>query len=533
MSQPPASPSSAGPRRSTALVVALVLTLVAVVVLAGAGAWWVLSGDDDPETERSASSQPAPPEPEGELPAAPEGLAAFYDQELTWEECGNSECTDLTVPLDYAEPDGETIELAVLRLPARDRENRVGQLVVNPGGPGASGVEIAEVGALVLGTDLSRSYDTVGFDPRGVGESEPITCSTEALDEFLAFDASPDDQAEVEQGAALTQALGEDCVKESGVITEHASTVETVRDMDVLRAALGEPELDYLGFSYGTKLGSTYAELFPDNVGRMVLDGAVGPDIDIRENALGQATGFQTALDAYLADCVEQGECPLGDSVEQGQQTILDFVEERDDDPLPTDSDRELTSGLAYGGVVQAMYAEQLWPVLTEALAAGLDGDGAPLLSLADQYSSRTDEGYSSNLLSAFFMIQCLDLGPTGVPASEVPESFAEFDEASPTFGRSFAYALSSCEDWPVESAIEPPTTTGAGAPPIVVIGTTRDPATPYFWAVDLAEALESGVLVTRDGDGHLGFNRGNECVDSAVIDYLLEGTVPDDGLEC
>lgn len=529
MSQP-----SPGPRRrSTALVVALVLALVAVVVLAGAGAWWVLRDDGRSEAEESSSSQPAAPEPADEAPGGPEELSAFYDQELAWEECGNSECAELTVPLDYAEPDGETIEIAVLRVPARDRENRIGQLVINPGGPGASGVEYAKLGALALGTDISRSYDIVGFDPRGAGSSEPITCSTEALDEFLAADTSPDDPAEVEEIRALTAALGEDCVEQSGIITEHASTVEAVRDMDVLRAALGETELDFLGFSYGTKLGSTYAELFPETVGRMVLDGAVGPDIGIRENALGQATGFQAALDAYLADCIEQGDCPLGDSVQEGQQALLDFVEDRDDDPLPTNSDRELTSGLAYGGVVQAMYSEQLWPVLTDALGSALEGDGAALLALADQYSSRAEDGYESNLLSAFFMIQCLDVGPTGVPASEVPESFEEFDEASPTFGRSFVYSLSSCEDWPVESAIEPPTTTGAGAPPIVVIGTTRDPATPYSWAVDLADALESGVLITRDGDGHTGFNQGNECVDSAVVDYMIEGTVPEDGLEC
>lgn len=527
---PPAQP---GPRRSTtAIVVGLVVGLVAVVALAGAGAWWLLRDDGDGSAAPSGPAQ-APPEPSDELPPSPEGLERFYDQQLAWTECGSSECSELTVPLDYEDPDGETIEIAVLRVPARDRDDRLGQLVVNPGGPGASGIQLAQAGALAFGADISRSYDIVGFDPRGVGETEPITCSTEVLDEFLAFDPSPDTPAEVEEITGLIDSLGADCVEESGEITEHATTVETVRDMDVLRNAFGEPELDFFGYSYGTELGSTYATLFPDTVGRMVLDGAVGPNLDLEGNALGQATGFQIALDAYLEDCVSGGECPVGDTVEEGQRTISAIVEERDEDPLPTGSDRELTSGLAYTGVISALYVQQFWPALTEALAAALDGDGEGLLGLADQYSTRGDDGYATNLLSAFYMISCLDDEDSGVPASEVPSRFAEFEEVSPVFGRSFAYALSSCEDWPAQSDVVAPEITGAGAAPIVVIGTTRDPATPYFWAVDLAEALESGVLVTRDGDGHTGFNQGNECVDDAVRDYLLEGTVPEDDLEC
>ena len=439
----------------------------------------------------------------------------------------------MTVPLDYEEPDGKTITLAVLRVRATDRAERVGQLVVNPGGPGASGVSYAAAGSRAFGNTLARYFDIVGFDPRGVGESTPLECAdTKLTDEFLSVDPDPDTPAEVADLERLTREFGEGCVSKSGDLARHMSTVEAVKDMDILRAALGERQLDYLGASYGTLIGSTYADLFPTRVRRMVLDGAVDPSLPFAKLALGQAHGFEVALRAYLQDCVDNGDCVVGDTVAAGASRIRQLFDEIDARPLQTSSGRALTEGLAYLGTVYPLYNETLWPTLTVALKQAMNGSGNILLLLADQYASRGPDSYKDNSIAALNAVNCLDHSDS-VPFSEVPKYFAEFDKASPTFGRAGAYTLTACDAWPVKSGKVTTAIDAEGAPPIVVIGTTRDPATPYEWAVSLARQLDSGVLVSRDGDGHTGFQRGNQCVDQAVRDYLVAGTVPDDGLSC
>ena len=305
--------------------------------------------------------------------------------------------------------------------------------------------------------------------------------------------------------------------------------------MDVLRAALGESQMLYFGASYGTKLGATYADLFPDKVGRMVLDGAVDLSIDARQLSLEQAGGFEVALRSYVQNCVDEGDCFLGDTVDDGLGT----------DPGPdrrhrrgAAADRDRTAALEVGnafyGLVAPLYNRDYWSILDQALEMALDdGDGTLLLRLSDFYESRNDDGtYSDNSAEAILAINCLD-DPYSVTADQVPDQIPAFEEASPTFGDVFAWGLVSCHGVQAQATETAGTIDAAGAAPIVVVGTTRDPATPYQWAVHLADQLESGVLVSRDGDGHTGYNSGNDCVDEAVEDYLVDGTVPQDGLEC
>lgn len=514
-----------------------VVALVAVLALLLSGVVAVLAslGEEDAPAGRSSgpAALPPTPPPPGATDAPRAALQRFYDQELSWVPCRDGfDCATLTVPLDYRRPGDATIDLALLRVPAGDPDARVGSLVVNPGGPGAPGTDYAASGQ--FGATLSDRFDIVGFDPRGTGDSAPVDCLSDAeLDAYLAADPSPDDPAEVEQVLANTRRMLEGCQQRSGEVAAHVSTVEAARDLDVLRAALGEPGLLYLGASYGTSLGATYAELFPAKVGRLVLDGAIDPTATGREVNLAQAQGFERALRSYVTDCVDGGDCYLADSVEAGLDRISSFLDEVDGAPLPTADGRELTEGLAFLGIITPLYQRDYWPLLDEGLERALDGDGSVLATLADAYASRNPDGtYLDNSAEAIAAINCLD-DPSTTPVEDVPAALPDFEEVSPTLAREFVWSILGCVGMPVRAAEEPPVIHAEGAAPIVVVGTTRDPATPYEWAVALADQLESGVLVSRDGDGHTGFNSGNACVDEAVESYLVDGTVPEDGLSC
>jgi pimeloyl-ACP methyl ester carboxylesterase len=325
--------------------VAVALAVCAPFVLAGCDA---LSSDDPalPEPSLSASPvQPADPEKDAEP-----DLTRYYEQELDWERCGGNDCAELEVPLDYADPDGETITLEVLRVRARDKDRRVGSLVVNPGGPGRSGIDYAANAAAYFGPELQRAFDIVGFDPRGVGRSTPLDCLSDSqLDVLVAADPDPDTAAEIARSDRLVRRLGRGCLDRSGALAEHMSTTEAARDIDVLRAALGDSRLSYFGASYGTFLGATYAELFPDRVGRMVLDGALDPSLSLLELNLVQAKGFETALRAYVGHCVDRGGCFLGGSVDVGTRRIRQLLDQVDRQPLAANG-RRLTAGNAVLG---------------------------------------------------------------------------------------------------------------------------------------------------------------------------------------
>ena len=522
-------------------IVAIVVVLGLLVV--GAGVVGVVAARLSSDSS-SAPPAPAPSPSAEESTGEAEGSAAttapdpdlqrFYSQSLDWSSCetASTECARLEVPLDYADPAGETIELALLRVPASG--DRVGSMVVNPGGPGAPGTDYAAAADRVFREPLLNGFDIVGFDPRGTGDSSPVDCLSDSeLDDYLASDPDPDDPAEAAEFAAQVRALGAGCVELSGDLVKHVSTIEAARDMDVLRSAMRDETLTYFGASYGTKLGATYAELFPERVGRFVLDGAVDVSLDTRQLTLEQAAGFETALRAYVENCVETTDgCFLGDSVDEGLATIKGLLTSIEASPLPTSGDRELQVGNAFYGVVAPLYNRDYWFLLSAALKMGLDGRGDSLLQLADLYSSRGPNGFTDNSAEAIFAINCLD-DPTSIPFGQVESQYAEFETASPTFGRTFAWSLTGCRGSQVRTSEETLEIDGAGAAPILVVGTTRDPATPLRWAEALADQLESGVLLRRDGDGHTAYNSGNECVDETIEAYLLEGTVPKDPTDC
>ena len=517
------------------LAILVVIALVAVTFVGVVSAFDQFRDESESSPSDSPSDSPSStvttdPESSG-APSA--DLEPFYSQELDWESCqDDAECATLSVPLDYADAAGETIEVALLKVPARDA--RQGSLVVNPGGPGAPGTQYAAAASRVFREPLLRAFDIVGFDPRGTGESAPVDCLTDdELDDYLASDPNPDTAAEEQEFADFVEAFGEGCAQRSGNAVNHVSTIEAARDMDVLRAALGESTLTYLGASYGTKLGATYAELFPDRVGRLVLDGAVDVSLDNRQLGLEQAAGFETALRSYIENCVDTTEtCFLGDTVDEGLATITDLVTDIESDPLPAADGRELQVGNAFYGIITPLYNRDYWSYLSAALRSALDGDGTALMQLADIYSSRGPEGYTDNSSEAIFAINCLD-DPSAADFEAVEAELPAYEEASPTFGSIFAWSLTSCGGSQGRTTEKPLEIRAEGAAPILVVGTTRDPATPLKWAEALAEQLESGVLLRRDGDGHTAYNSGNECIDTAIESYLLEGTVPADPTDC
>jgi pimeloyl-ACP methyl ester carboxylesterase len=511
-------------------VAAAIALVVVVVLVAGAG---IAIGQRSTD---SAGGGPTPVPPSTGAPAtqAPDpGLARFYDQKLDWNDCSNGhQCAELTVPLDYAHPEGQTIRLALLKVAASGE--RIGSLVVNPGGPGEPGTSFAALGAGQFGEPLLQHFDIVGFDPRGTGRSDPVDClSDQALDAYLGQDPEPSTPAEVASYARAQRAFASGCSRLSGALAGHVSTVESARDMDVLRAALGESTLNYQGSSYGTKLGATYAQLFPHRVGRFVLDGAVDPTIGTLASSVQQAAGFQRALDAYAANCIASSDgCFLGSTVPEVEQKISDLLDQVAQQPLPA-GDRELTAGNAFYGIAVTLYSKAYWVLLSNALRMAMAGDGTGLMVLADAYAARNADGtFQNNSMEAFLDISCLD-DPYGVPASQVPSHYPAFEKASPVFGRVFAWSLTSCNAFTPRAEEKPPVIRAKGAAPIVVIGTTRDPATPYPWAVHLARALDSGVLVTRVGDGHTGYHTGNACIDDLVHAYLVSGVVPKNHTRC
>ncbi|WP_409483882.1 alpha/beta hydrolase [Arsenicicoccus dermatophilus] len=469
------------------------------------------------------------------LPTHSPDLAKFYSQTIDWQKCGRFQCGELLVPVDYDKPTGETIKIALKRQRSTSR-SRAGSLVVNPGGPGASGVDFVGDFAPVLAGNVQRHYDVVSFDPRGVARSHPVTClDPKEMDAFLGQDPTPDDPAEREQMMAQNKKFADACKQRTGDLIGHVSTVEAAKDMDVLRAAIGDPKLNYYGASYGTFLGATYAGLFPKHVGRMVLDGVIDPAQDGKQSALGQAKGFERATRAYVEHCVGTGQCPLGKTVDEAMQGLSDFLKQVDAKPIDARGigTGTLTEGWASLGLALPMYSSELWPDLDQALLAAKQDNGQPLMRLAMQYADRNDDGtYKGNMLQAINAVNCLDR-PTPGGADTFVQEEKDFTAVAPVWGRFMAWGESVCGPWPVKGPGKAEPIKAAGSGPIVVLGTTRDPATPYENSVALAKELDEGVLVTRDGDGHTAYQQGNNCIDRLVDDYLVKDKVPHDGARC
>ncbi|MFD5627126.1 alpha/beta hydrolase [Streptomyces sp. NPDC127072] len=478
------------------------------------------------------------------LPSStPSALSPYYGQKLTWRSCGvpGFECATMKAPLDYAKPTAGDIRLAVSRKKATGPGKRLGSLLVNPGGPGGSAIGYLQSYAGVGYPAAVRArYDMVAVDPRGVARSEPVECLTGSeMDTYTQTDSTPDDEKETDRLVDAFKQFAEGCGEDAPNLLRHVSTVETARDMDMLRAVLGDKKLTYVGASYGTFLGATYAGLFPDRVGRLVLDGAMDPSLGARKLSEGQTAGFETAFQSFAKDCVRQSGCPLGGagtSADQVGKNLKAFFQRLDAAPIPAgDADgRELGEALATTGVIAAMYDEAAWPQLREALTSAMkEKDGAGLLSLSDSYYERDADGEYTNLMYANAAVNCLDLPAAFSRPDEVEKALPSFEKVSPVFGEGLAWASLNCAYWPVKPTGEPRRVEAKGAAPILVVGTTRDPATPYPWAQALASQLSSATLLTYVGDGHTAYGRGSGCIDSTINRYLLRGTPPPKEKRC
>lgn len=499
-------------------------------------------------TDRGAASAPssaAPPEAPSATPStpalpSPALPAALTSQRPDWKRCtpfeggdapgGDWRCATVDVPLDHARPDGDTIEIALIRKKARDTGRRLGSMLFNFGGPGGSGVSILPRAAASYGYGkLNSRYDLVGFDPRGVARSAGVVCRTDKEQEKALRDVDPTPDTAAEEAAFMKDAtdFGAGCAHRSGTVLPHVGTSNAARDMDLIRQVLGDEKLTYFGISYGTELGGTYAHLFPENVGRAVLDAVVDPTADPVGHARNQTTGFQRALENYLED--------RGQDPKAGTRRIARLLERVDRKPLPTDSGRLLNESSAVTGIIAPLYSKGSWPLLTRALDEAEErGRGTLLLRLADSYNGREENGHYDTAGHAQRAISCADSRPRPTVA-EARALLPEFRKLSPVFGPFLAWDTAGwCARWPVAGEHDHPQVSAPGAAPMLVVGTTGDPATPYEGAPKMADALGAGVgvLVTNKGEGHGSYGR-SACVTSTVDAYFLDGKVPTDGTTC
>jgi pimeloyl-ACP methyl ester carboxylesterase len=466
------------------------------------------------------------------------GSASLYSQKIAWRDCGNGfQCGSIQVPLDYAHPTGTLLTLAVIRLPAEGGQ-RKGSLVLNPGGPGGSGVEFARGSARQFGADLRRNFDIVGFDPRGVGQSRPpVRCLTgKQLDQFFQTDTSPDNAAELNALVNISRTWADDCQTRVPKLLPYVGTANAAHDIDLLRAALGDQGLTYYGASYGTYLGAYYAQEFPKHVRALVLDGAIDPRLTAEQINIEQAKGFDTATKAFAADCVKTRDCPLGTgSTRAALGRLAQLFAQADKRPLRNglNDGRIVDESLAELGVAAALYNKQTWPALKLALRNAIDqNDGTTLLRLADLLIERNKDGTYSNQTEANMAVNCVDK-PYDRNLGAWQQQADRAKRAAPLFGQFVVWGTLPCGYWPAQDHTRPAPFSANGAPPIVVVGTTRDPATPYKWAQGLASTLKSGVLLSLDGDGHTAYLQGNPCITTAVDRYLITGTPPRKNTMC
>ena len=489
----------------------------------------------------TASAQTAAPSSDGAA-----GTAGSLEEET---DTATFSCAVITVPLDYANPKGETISIAVKKRAATGGHAQ-GALFINPGGPGDSGVSFAERAGNAFSPDLLNAYDIIGFDPRGVGSSTAITCSSD--DDSSSSTAEPSTSAgataspsagteasggeSYEEWAESTrqsfQELTEQCAShtEPAALLDHVDTVSAARDLDILRALAGQEKLNYLGFSYGTYLASVYAETFPGNTGRMVLDGAIDPSLSLAEQGLGQAKGFEQALRTYVDYCQNSTGCPLSGGTDAGVQQIRDLITSANSTPLPTsDPGRTVAGSDIVAALSEYLYSsEQAWAPLTSALDQAINHrDGSLLAVQEDQAAASKDDGGG-----AFQAVTCLDYPVEGDKTTWAAQ-YEEAERVAPIFGDSSIGIDLACSAWGHNGTQKPAPIHARGAAPILVVGTTGDPATPYSWARSLADQLDSGRLLTWEGNGHTAYGGDAPCVNDAVNTYLLTGTMPDEGLTC
>ena len=506
--------------RATSLIAAAVaLTLV----LSGCATWF------------STDAGPTLSIPTGEQVA--DDLDPFYSQVLQWDDCGDGmQCTEASAPLDYTDPTAGNVSLALIRQVATGGD-RIGSLLVNPGGPGGSGYDFIKDSLDYAADDtLQASFDVVGFDPRGVGRSSAVACyDSSEMDEYVygLTTAERGTDAWIAEVAASSDAFAAACAEQTGPLLGTVDTQSAARDLDLLRAVLGDTQLNYLGFSYGTYLGATYAELFPDKVGRLVLDGAVDPSTSNFEVTKTQAVGFENALRAYLTDCLAGEDCPFRGSVDSAMTTIGALLRSVDASPITATDGRQLGGNALLTAIIYPLYQATAWPQLSIMFDTVLHGSADSAFQFADAYNGRDADGnYTDNSTESFMAINCIDYAYNADPTSMRAEA-AELEAAAPVIGQFMSFGDIGCANWPHKFTGERTEIHADGAAPILVVGTTNDPATPYVWAQQLAAQLSSGTLVTYAGEGHTAYNKSNSCVNDAVDSYLVDGIVPAADPQC
>jgi len=483
-------------------------------------------------------SAPVDSKPTGESVAA--NLVPYYSQVLRWVDCDDgAECATAIAPLDWENPSAATdIELALARHQATGA--KIGSLFVNPGGPGASGYDfIHDDVDYAASAELQARFDVIGWDPRGVGRSSAVACyDGPRLDDFIFGipEAAIGTQGWIEAVTQTSIDFGQACLENTGGLLQFVDTQSTVNDLDMLRAIVGDPKLNYLGYSYGSDIGSYYIERFPDRVGRIVVDGATDSSISVFEVGLTQTKGFQRALENYLAVCAENfDDCPFTGNLTADLGTIRGLYDALDASPIPGADGRLMDAGVLDLAMKTALYSEDSWPFLNDLFSEALVGETETAFFLTDFYYSRDVDGtYADNSLEAFIAIYCVDY-----PVETDPMVLAEQTQlrkaASPTMYRNLPpIGDQTCINWPFQYAGPPITAlTGAGAPPVLIVSTTGDPATPYEWGVALAEQLQSGVLVTFNGEGHTAYTQGDPCIVDVVDRYFVDGDVPSADPNC
>lgn len=461
-------------------------------------------------------------------PEIPEELVGRGAPGMTYE------CTTIDVPRDWTSGGGETFTLALIRIRSDQQRQRIGSLVVNPGGPGASGIETAvylSFGSAFGGLpeEITQRFDIVGFDPRGVGRSSPIKCVSDAdWDAVFGFDPDPRGQAEFDELVALNTRIGEGCATRYGNLLRLFSTEQAARDMDAVREAVGDERLTYLGYSYGTLLGATYAQLFPHNIRAFVLDGAIDPRLDIVAGSESQAKGFERAYDSFARWCSRTPQrCPIAPDA---RAVIDEQLERARRSPLRGADGRAATAGWIFYAVVSSLYTEMGWQQLAQAIDDLRRGDPTAVFELADEYTGRDSAGRYSNLFDANLTVSCTDT--EHVPSiARIRQLQSEWRTRYPMFGPPLALGMLSCATWPGQR--DPyPTGPAVGAPPVLIIGTTGDPATPYEQTPKLAEMLQVGRVLTWEGEGHTAYPQ-TPCVVRVVDQYLIDLTVPPEGHRC
>lgn len=473
----------------------------------------------------------------GELVDPADPLASYLTQDVEWSECGaGALCSTVVVPLDWDNLGvGEDVQLALSKFEATGTAQ--GSLFVNPGGPGASGYEfVLDSVDFAVSPELRESFDIIGWDPRGVNFSSPVSCAaTDAdLDYFFfgELEAEPDTLEWDAELLAESIRFGQECQANTGALLEFVDTLSTVRDLDLLRHLVGDEQLNYLGYSYGTLIGAIYIDTFPEKVGRIVLDGPVDPGASQFDLVVNQYRGFEEALEAYLVECDIGGTCPFGGSLEQRLQAVSDLYDELEENPLRHSDGRLVDDGMLRTAMVTTLYSQSSWPFLTRMFTELPQGVTDTAMFLVDFYYDREGGVYQDNSMEAFIAINCLDYPVETDPA--VLEAQAEqLREAAPYTARPSGEGDLVCMNWPFPPKLTKGSVTGAGANPVVILGTTGDPATPYNWSVSLNEQLENSVLLTLVGEGHLAYDERVPCINGPVDNYFITGELPVDGLTC